>query len=152
MRMRHLNFLPAQGRCPAQPARMGICLKPQVPWTGSPHAMSAPHLLKEHHGSHDKDSHSSSSKHQDKCHKDEEDSKSLHKYMTSPVQRSSTVWAEKEPWLKEPPMVFHASSRNLHLSESDKQLSFSCPTSASTPSKTTGGPTPNRCPVTADVL
>ena len=110
--------------------------------------------LKECHGSHDKDSHSSSSKHQDKSHKDKEDSKSPHKHMASPVQRSSTVWAEKEPWLKEPPMIFHTSSRSHHLSQFDEQLSFSCLTSASTPSKTTGGPCPpsvfsdSRCSMT----
>ena len=39
-------------------------------------------------------------------------------------------------------MVFHASSQSHHLSKSDEQLSFTCPTSASTPSKTTGRPCP----------
>ena len=97
---------------------------------------------KEHNGSCNKDSCISSSKHQDKSHKDKEDSKSPHKRTASPVQRSSTTWAEKEPHLKEPPMVFHASSRSHHLSESDEQLSFTCLTSASTPSKTTGKPNP----------
>ena len=57
----------------------------------------------------------------------------------TPVQRSSTTWAEKEPHLKKPIMVFHASSISHHLIESDKQLSFSSPTSTSTPSKTDGG-------------
>ena len=97
---------------------------------------------KECHESCDKDSHSSSSKHWDKSHKDKEDGKSPCKHPASPVQRSSTTWAEKKPQLEEPTMVFHASSRCHHLSESDKQLSFSCPTSASTPSQTTGGPHP----------
>ena len=94
--------------------------------------------LKEHHGSHNKDSHSSSSKHQDKSCKDKEDSKSSCKCLASLALRS--WWAEKEPHLEEPPMVFHASSWSHHLSESDEQLSFTCPTSASTPSKTTSGP------------
>ena len=52
------------------------------------------------------------------------------------------MWAEKEPHLKEPPMVFHASSRSHHLSKPDEQLSFTCLTSASTPSKSTSGPHP----------
>ena len=39
-------------------------------------------------------------------------------------------------------MVFHTSSRSYHLSKLDEQLSFSCLTSASTPSKTTSGPHP----------
>ena len=56
------------------------------------------------------------------------------------MQRSSTMWAEKEPQPEEPPMVFHASSRSHHFSELDEQLSFSCPTSTSTPSKTTSRP------------
>ena len=114
--------------------------------TGSPGRESSCHKhsppLKEHHGSHDKDSLSSSSKHQDKFCKDKEDSKSLCKCPASPVQRSSTTWAEKESCLEEPPMVFHTSSQSHHLSESDEQLSFTCLTSASTPSKTTGGPHP----------
>ena len=88
--------------------------------------------LKECHGSCDKDSHSSSSKHWDKPQKDKEDSKSPHKCLASPVQGSSTTWAEKEPHLEEHPVVFNASSRSHQLSKSDKQLSFSCPTSAST--------------------
>ena len=46
---------------------------------------------KECHGSRDKDSHSSSSNHRDKPHKDKEDGKSPCKCLTSPVQRSSTV-------------------------------------------------------------
>ena len=98
--------------------------------------------LKEHHGSHDKDLHSSSSKHQHKPHKDKEDSKSPCKHPASPAQGSSTTWAEKEPHLKEHPTVYNASSRSHQLSESDEQLSFSCPTSASTLSKTTSGPHP----------
>ena len=106
--------------------------------------------LKECHGSHDKDSHSSSSKHWDKPRKDKENSKSPHKCTASPAQGSSTMWTEKEPHLEEPPVAFNASSRSHHLSESDQQLSF-CPTSASTPSKTISRPDPNQCPVTADV-
>ena len=113
----------------ASPGRKSSCHKCSLP-------------SKEHPGSHDKDSHSSSSKHQNKSCKDKEDGKSPRKCLASPVQRSSTTWAEKEPWLEEPPMVFHASSRSHHLSELDEQLSFSCLTSASTPSKTTGGPCP----------
>ena len=42
--MRHSNFLTAQGRHPAQPARMGICLRPQAPQAGSPPTTSTPHL------------------------------------------------------------------------------------------------------------
>ena len=114
--------------------------------TGLPGRKSSQHKcsphLKEHHGSRDKDSHSSSSKHRDKPHKDKENSKSPHKCPASPAQRSSTTWAEKEPQLEEPPMVFHTSSRSHHLSESDEQLFFSCLTSASTPSKRTGRPHP----------
>ena len=37
-------------------------------------------------------------------------------------------------------MVFHTSSISHHLSESDEQLSFSGPTSTSTPNKTDGRP------------
>ena len=114
--------------------------------TGSPGRKSSHHKhslpFKEHHGSRDKDSHSSSSKHRDKPHKDKENSKSLCKCMASPGQGFSTMWAEKEPCLKEPLMVFNASSQSHHLSESDEQLSFSWLTSASTPSKTSGGPCP----------
>ena len=62
---------------------------------------------KEHHGSCNKDSHSSSSKHQEKSQKDKENSKSLCKHPASSAQRSSTSWAEKELQLEEPPMVFH---------------------------------------------
>ena len=126
--------------------------------TGSSDRKSSCHKCsppsKECHGSCDKDSHSPSSKHRDKSHKDKEDSKSQCKCMASPAQRSSTTQAEKEPQLKEPPMVFHASSRSHHLSKSDEQLSFSCPTSASTPSKTTSRPCPqlvssdSRCSMT----
>ena len=116
--------------------------------TGSPGRKSSHHKrsppLKERHRSLDKDSLSSSSEHRDKCHKDKEDGKSPHKCPASPAQRSSTTWAEKEPCLKKPVMVFHASSMSHHLSESDEQLSLSSPTSTSTPSKTDGGPCPNQ--------
>ena len=98
--------------------------------------------LKEHHGFLEKDSLSSSSKHWDKSCKDKEDGKSPCKCPASPLQRSSTMRAEKEPRLEKPVMVFHASSMSHHLSESDKQLFFSSPTSTSTPSKTDGGPQP----------
>ena len=104
------------------------------------HKYSPP--LKEHPGSYDKVSHSSSSKHWDKSHKDKEDCKSPHNHLASPVQSSSTTWGEKKPHLEEPPMVFNASSQSHHLSNSDEQLSFPCLTSASTPSKTTSGPHP----------
>ena len=109
-------------------------------WKSSHQKHSPP--LKEHPGSCNKESHSSSAKHRDKSCKDKENCKSLHKCLASPAQRSSTTQAEKEPQLKEPPMVFHASSRSHHLSESDEQLSFFCLTSTSTPSKTTGRPHP----------
>ena len=92
--------------------------------TGSPGRKSSHHKcspsLKEHHGSLDKDSLSSSSKHREKSCKDKEDGKSLCKQLASPVQRSSTTWAEKEPCLEKPIMVFHASSLSHHLSESDE--------------------------------
>ena len=61
---------------------------------------------------------------------------------------------EKEPHLKKPVMVFYASSMSHHLRESDEQLSFSSPTSTSTPSKTDSGPHPkavsndSRCSMT----
>ena len=115
--------------------------------TGSPERKFSHHKhslpSKVHPGSCDKGSHSSSFKHQDKSCKYKEDGKSPCKCPASPVQRSSTMWAEKEPRLKELPMVFHASSRSHHLSESDEQLSFSCLTSVSIPSKTTSGPHPS---------
>ena len=82
------------------------------------HKCSPP--LEEYHGSCNKDSHSSSSKHRDKPHKDEENGKSPHKCTASPVQGSSTMQAEKEPHLKEPPIAFNASSQSHHLSESDE--------------------------------
>ena len=123
--------------------------------TGSPGRKSSHHKCsppsKEHHGYHNKNSHSSSAKHQEKPHKDKEDSKSPHKCLAFPVQGSSTTWAEKESCLKGHPVVFNASSRSHQLSESDEQLSFSNPTSASTLSKTTGGPCPDLCPMTADI-
>ena len=106
------------------------------------------------HGSRDKDSHSSSSKHWEKPRKEKEDSKSQCKCPASPVQGSSTTWAEKEHRLKGHPMVFNASSRSHQLSKSDEQLFFSGPTSASIQSKTTGRPQPrsvsndSRCSMT----
>ena len=72
----------------------------------SHHKHSPP--LKEHHGSHDKDWHSSSSKHWEKPRKDKEDSKSPCKCPASPAQGSSTKQAEKEPCLEGHPMVFNA--------------------------------------------
>ena len=89
--------------------------------TGSPGRKSSHHKQsppsKECHGSINKDSLSSSSKHWDKSHKDKEDGKSLCKHPASPVQRSSTTWAEKEPHLEKPIMVFHTSSMSYHLSK-----------------------------------
>ena len=97
---------------------------------------------KEHHGSHDKDSHSS--KHQDKFRSEGGKSPWKHAasppHATSPPQKpSSTAQAEKEPHLEGPPQVFRASSQSHQLSESDDQFSFSCPTSASTPNRTDSG-------------
>ena len=91
---------------------------------------------KEHHGSHDKDSHSS--KHQDKfCSKG---GKSPWKHAASPPQKPpSTAWPEKEPHLEGPPQVFCASSQSHQLSESDDQFSSTCPTSASTSNRTESG-------------
>ena len=123
--------------------------------TGSPgrkpscHKCSPP--LKKHHGSLDKDSLSSSSRHRHKSHKDKEDGKSLYKFLASPVQRSSTMWVVKEPHLKKPTMVFHASSMSHHLSDSDEQLSFSSLTSTSTPVKLMVGSAPDWYPMTADI-
>ena len=89
--------------------------------------------LKECHGTHNKDSHSS--KHQDKSHS--KSSKFPWKHTVSPPQKlSSTIWAEKEPCLEGPPLVFCASSQSHQLSESDDQFSFTCPTSALTPNRT----------------
>ena len=111
--------------------------------TSSPDRKSSCHKhsppSKECHGFLDKDSLSSSSKHLHKSHKEKEDGKFPCKCPASPVLRSSTTWAEKEPHLEKPIMVFHPSSMSHHLSESDKQLSFSSLTSTSTPSKTDGG-------------
>ena len=127
----------SSGKAPSSTSKNGDLPKA----TGSPGRKSSCHKcslpLKEHHGSCNNDSLRSSSKHRDKSHKDKEDGKSPHKCPASPMQRSSTTWAEKEPCLEVPLMVFHASSRSHHLSESDKQLSFSGPTSTSTPSKIT---------------
>ena len=107
---------------------------------------------KEHHNTCDKDSHSSSSKHQDKPHsdrgsKDKESSKTPWKCAASLSQRlSSTEWAEKEPHLKGPSLTFNASSQSWHsspsrhLSETDDQASFVGLNSTSTPNKTEGGP------------
>ena len=101
---------------------------------------------------HEKDSHSSSSKHWDKpCSdrgsKDKESSKSPQKCAASLSQRpSSTKQAEKEPCLKGPSQTFNASyqswhsSPSRHLSETDNQASFVGPNSTSTPNKTESGP------------
>ena len=144
----------SSGEAPSSTSKNGDLPKA----TGSPGRKSSHHEhsppSKEHCGSCDKDSHSSSSKHQDKPHKDKENSKFQCKCTASPAQGSSTTWAEKEPWLEEPSMVLHISSRSHHFSELDEQLSFSCPTSASTPSKTTSRPHPrlvssdSRCSMT----
>ena len=91
---------------------------------------------KEHHGSCDKDSHSS--KHWDKFHS--KGGKSLQKCVASPPQKpSSTAQVEKEPHQEGPPQVFCASSQSCQLSESDDQFSFTCPTSVSTPNRTESG-------------
>ena len=131
----------SSGEAPSSTSKNGDLPKA----TGSPCRKSLCHKCsqpsKEHHGSSDKDS-LSSSKHQDKSHKKKEYGKSLHKCPASPAQRSSTTYAEKELCLEKPVMVFHASSISHHLSESDEQLSFSGPTSVSIPSKTDGGPHP----------
>ena len=96
---------------------------------------------------HEKDSHSSSSKHQDKPHsnkgsKEKESSKTLWKCVASLPQRpSSTEQAEKEPCLEGPSLTFNASSQSWHsspsrhLSETDDQASFVGPNSTSTPNK-----------------
>ena len=90
----------------------------------------------EHHGSCNKDSHSS--KHQDKFHC--KDDKSPQKHTASPPQKlSSTAQAEKEPHPEGPPQVFCASSQSHQLSKSDDQFSFTCSTSASTPNRTESG-------------
>ena len=129
----------SSGEVPSLTNKNGVLPKA----TGSPGRKSSCHKhsppSKKHHGSLNKDSLSSSSKHWNKSCKDKEDGKSPCKCPALPVQRSSTTWAEKEPHLEKPVMVFHASSMSHHLSESDKQLSFSSLTSASTPSKTDGG-------------
>ena len=100
---------------------------------------------KECHGTHDKDCHGSSSNHHDKSHsdrgsKDKENRKSPQKRAASPPQMSSsTTWAEKEPHLEGPSMVFCASSQSHQLSKTDDQFSFVCPTSTSTPNKMESG-------------
>ena len=115
---------------------------PQAPspkmTTDSPNRKSLCHNkhsppLKEHDGSHDKDSHSS--KHCDKFHS--KGGKSPWKHTASPPQKpSSTAWTEKEPHLEGPPQVFRAASQSHQLSESDDQFSFTCSTSALTPNRT----------------
>ena len=101
---------------------------------------------KECHGTHDKDSHDSSSKHRDKSHsdrgsKDKDCSKSPQKHAASPLQMlPSAAWVEKEPHIEVPSLAFCASSQSHQLSETDDQFSFICPTSTSTPNKTESGP------------
>ena len=125
--------------------------------TDSPSRKSSHHdkcspTSKEHHDTHEKDSHSSSSRHWDKpCSdrgsKNKESSKSLQKHVASLSQRpSSTEWAEKEPHFKRASQTFNASSQSWHsspsrnLSKTDNQASFVGPNSTSTPNKTEGGP------------
>ena len=81
----------SSGEVPSSTNKNGICPKPQVPLgrKSSCHKHSPP--SKEHHGSLNKESLSSSSKHQDKSCKDKEDGKFPHKCPTSPAQRSSTT-------------------------------------------------------------
>ena len=83
--------------------------------------------------SHDKDR--STSRHQEKSQKDKEDSKCPHKHMGSLVQGSSTMQAEKEPHLENPPPTFNASSQSHQFNEMDDLLSLSNPADMSTPSK-----------------
>ena len=102
-------------------------------------------LSKECHGTHDKDSHGSSSKHWDKScsergSKDKDCSKSLLKCAVSLLQMSpSATWAEKESHIEVPSLAFCNSSKSHQLSKTDDQFSFIYPTSTSTPNKMESG-------------
>ena len=155
-RRRSLDPPTPQGRCPAWPARMenlpnpeGILPSPKTS-TNSPsrkslHCNKCSPPSKEHHGTCDKDSHGSSSKHRDKSHSERGSkgkycSKSPWKCAASLLQMSSSpAWAEKEPHIEVPSLAFGASSQSHQLSETDGQFSFVCPTSTSTPNKTESG-------------
>ena len=122
-----------------------------LPWasspktsTDSPSRKSSHHnkhspTSKECHGTCDKDSHGSSSKHWDESHsdtgsKDKDCSKSPQKCAASPLQMSSSpTQVDKEPHMEVP-------SLSHKLSETDDQFSFVFPTSTSTPNKTESGP------------
>ena len=154
----------ALGEAPSSTSKEGEPPKSRgkSPWAPSPKSSTdsssrksssySKHSLtsKEHHDMREKDSHSSSSKHQDKPHsdrvsKDKESSKTSWKCVVSPPQRpSSTEWAEKEPCLGEPSLTFNASSQSQHSSPSrylsERQPFFPGPQQHLYSNKTEGGP------------
>ena len=156
----HLREVPSSTSKEGEPPKS----REKSPWAPSPKmSMDSPSRnssccskcsppSKEHQDMCEKDSHGSSSKHQDKSRsdkgsKDKESSKTPWKCVVSlPQKPSSTEWAGKEPCLNGPSLTFNASSQSWHsspsrhLSETDDQASFMGPNSTSTPNKTGGAP------------
>ena len=149
--MRHLNFLAAKGRHPAQPARMGIHLKPQAPQAGSTHATSAPHLQR------------SNMDPMTKTHTVPHPNTGINPAKTrkiasphvnawylqcrgpAPCGQKRSPTSKNLPWSSTPHPKAITSASQMRNSPSPAQLMLQLPV------KQLAGPTSDQCPVTLDI-